>query len=238
MELRCRSQCVTAARPASRPRYMPSGLARAAFTVLAILTALVACTGGDAGEGEPCSSNDDCADPLSCGYWPTYGDTRCGHQCVETFECPSLDYVCESGYCILRLNGGQGHACTNQADCAFDYECVNWQPGPVVCSAHCVWDFQCSEQPTTGVCVDGACTVPSDYVPSGSGGSGGGSAGPPGSGCDENCNCPSTCTGSGVEQACLYCQSACLCACCGNTQCQQANCQMVHSLSGSCGYCG
>jgi hypothetical protein len=52
----------------------------------------------------------------------------------------------------------------------------------------------------------------------------------------ENCSaaCPSTCTGNVPEQACFYCQAACLCACANDSACEAANRQSAMSLGTTC----
>lgn len=59
-------------------------------------------------------------------------------------------------------------------------------------------------------------------------------AGPSGGGSDCSNQCASTCTGNVPEQACYYCQAACLCRCAGDQACADENAQSACGL-GTCG---
>jgi hypothetical protein len=78
-----------------------------------------------------------------------------------------------------------------------------------------------------------ACENPTG---AGGGGSSASTSGAGASGGSSNCStsCQSTCTGSVPEQACLYCQAACLCRCSGDTQCAQQNSQSARALGTTC----
>lgn len=82
-----------------------------------------------------------------------------------------------------------------------------------------------------GAFCPGMCTNGCSYVGGGSGSNGGGNSGGGGGSCAASC--PSTCGGNVPEQACLYCQAACVCRCAGDSQCASQNAQAACSL-GTC----
>lgn len=135
----------------------------------------------------------------------------CNHDAEGTDGCDSAT-VCINGSC---------HAfCSSNADC----------PGSSCTEFRSVFfgnTTQACRVAGTGVRVWGGGSAASA-------GGGGGSAGGGGGSSSCTTRCQSMCTGRVPEQACLYCQAACLCRCANNSSCAQQNAATACSL-GTCG---
>jgi hypothetical protein len=167
------------------------------------------------GSDQFCTSDGRCTTSASCATAPVGLFTSCS----LPSDCLSRDgeLTCVNGTCVIRPGGrcvdaswcGQGSICGSSGTCLALGSCASQSD----CGAGQVCDG--------GKCVAGV---------SAGGGSGGGSGGN-GSSCGTQC--PSSCTGNVPEQACLYCQAACVCRCAGDSQCAAANAQVACSL-GTC----
>jgi len=146
------------------------------------------------------------------------------------------------GACVDTEPGAAGE------ECNFDAEGTDGCDAVSICSSGICHQLCSSPNPASPECGGGACsTFERTFTgeqftacenPTGGGNTvttGGVTTGGTTSG-DPNCsnNCSSACTGDVPEQACFYCQAACLCRCSGDNVCADENAASACQL-GTCG---
>ncbi len=144
-----------------------------------------------------------------------------------------LSFVCA---CADTEPGAAGEPCN------FDAEGTDGCDAVSICISGTCHKVCSAESASSPECGGGACstwqrtytgdsfTACQDPTGGGAGPSGAGSSGGP----DCSSSCPSTCTGNVPEQACYYCQAACLCRCAGDQACASQNAAAACDL-GTCG---
>lgn len=154
-----------------------------------------------------CTQDGRCADSPTCASPPL----KLFHPCSTGADCADSASVlrCTDGQCVV-LPGGR---CINDSWCGSGASCHN---GTCFDSGTCASDGDCGAGLTCS--LQGLCAPASS-------GSGSGSC---------SSSCPSTCTGNVPEQACFYCQAACVCACAGDTKCATENRAAAASLGTTC----
>lgn len=146
----------------------------AALAPVLLVVGLAACSGGDRGEGAPCTSGGECGEGLQCL------EGVCAPRCENHVDCGD-GYRCEGGgecvlvesnigdVCAREIDCGPGHTCSlddsdRDGDGYLAATCQRQTAGRQV-AASCEADLDCQ----TGLCSIGLCTQlcgqPSDCPP-------------------------------------------------------------------------
>jgi len=140
-----------------------SHIGAALALLFSLLGLLAACSGGDRGEGEPCSTGSDCGSDLQCL------EGVCAPNCQNHIDCGD-GYRCEDGGQCVQVESSIGDVCMREIDCgpgqtcALDDRdrdgddflagtCQVQGPGGAIASS-CELDSECQ----TGICSIGLCT--------------------------------------------------------------------------------
>ncbi len=147
----------------------------AALAPALLFVGLTACSGGDRGEGEPCTTGGECGEGLQCL------EGLCAPRCVNHVDCGD-GYRCEEGGECTLVESNIGDVCAREIDCGPGQTCSlddsdrdgdgylaatcqrQTAGGPIATA--CELDLECQ----SGLCNIGLCSQlcgqPSDCPPS------------------------------------------------------------------------